>query len=493
LEPTPLQLITADDLGLISPIVILALTGMAVLVADLFVAGSNRIARPATAFAGTALALIALHGAGPPGSSPAYAFYHCLRSDRIVFIAHNVILGVTLALLMVTPLYLRGRRIASGEFYALMVFSAMAMLAMAASNELLTLFLNLELLSFTLYILTGMEKDNLRSTEAAFKYFLVGSYAGAFLLFGLVMVFGALGTTHYNEMREALALEGTQGVLKSPLFLVAGFSLMLVGFGFKLTLAPFHMYAPDVYAGGPTPVIGAVATGSKIAALTAFYQVFRIFSEWNERPVAIYLILYGLTVLSIAVGNIGALIQPNIKRLLAYSGVAHMGYAMIPLVAALHSPRLMADAEMALAYYLVAYGLMTVLAFGVAATLGARGDGPLERYAGLARNAPLLAAAMAVALLSLTGVPPTVGFFGKLRLFSVAIDAELYLLAIFGVLASVVSAYYYLRVIVKMYMEEAPQTTAAAVSIDGLNVLALGLCTAGVFLFAVYPAWALIY
>ncbi len=485
----PLELISSGDIGLLGPILILALWGVGVLMADLILEPDKKGFLPLFALAGLALSFFTLHmGVGSPGSGVYFYFYDCLRYDKLVFLADNVILGVAVFLVLISPRYLRDRAIPRGEYYALLLFAVIGMMTLAASNELLTLFLNLEVLSITLYALAGMERDNLRSSEAAFKYFLVGSYSAAFLLFGLTMVYGAVGTTSFPAIQDALA----SGAVEHPLFLTAGFSLMLVGFGFKLTLAPFHMYAPDLYAGAPTPVAAAIATGSKVAGFAAFFNFFRMIESWTGAPSGFYYGLLGLTILSILVGNVGALVQPNIKRLLAYSGVAHAGYAMIPLVAALRQTAtggesLLPQAESAIAYYLMAYALMTVLAFGVAATLGPLGESHIDRYAGLAGRSPLLAGALALALLSLTGVPLTVGFLGKFYLFSVAVKGHLYALAAFGVLASVASAYYYLRVIVKMYMEVPRGARAEPGHLENPSMAALLAGSAGIFLFAIFP------
>ena len=491
MDSIPRDLLPLSDLATLTPVWILVSTALVVLFVDLFLPVSRKNGMlPFISVLGVIGALLALYFAGPSPNETTYAFYNCLRFDYMTFLAHTIILGVALFLLLISPLYLRDRMIPRAEYYVFMLFATMAMMVFASSNELLTLFLNLELLSFTLYVLTGMEKQNLRSTEAAFKYFLTGSYAAAFILFGLTMVYGAVGTTFFGEIASILTAGPEAGLSGQTIFLMSGFALMMVGFGFKLTLAPFHMYAPDVYAGAPTPVAAAIATGSKVAAIVVFFQIFRFFAGWSERPESFFYILYGVTILSIVVGNIGAVIQPNIKRLLAYSGVAHSGYFMIPLVATLARPEqdLMPSAERAVSYYLVAYALMTVLAFGVAATLGPRGDNRIERYAGLARRSPVLAAVLALSMLSLTGVPPTVGFIGKVYLFSVAVEAKLYFLAFFGVLASVASAYYYLRVIVKMYMEEAPEEEPIEPAPrESANAVVLLVYSAGVLLFAIFP------
>lgn len=491
MDATPLQLLPAGDLVALLPILIVGLTAVAVLLADLFMPPAQSSLLPTLSVAGLIASFLTLQTMGPPDAEGLVLFNQCLKIGRLAFMSHGVILGISLFLLLVTPHYLKDRRIPLGEYYSITLFATMAMMLLAISNELLTLFLNIEILSFALYILTGMERQNLRATEAAFKYFLTGSYAAAFLLFGLTLIYGAVGSTFFGEIAVALESIDASQPLGPPVFLAAGLTLMMVGIGFKLTLAPFHMYAPDVYAGAPTPVAGLIATGSKVAGFVAFFQLFRIFAGWEGLPENIHVVFYILAVTSIVVGNVGAVMQQNLKRLLAYSGVAHAGYVMVPMVAILVDGRLISDAEEALAYYVGAYGLMTALAFGVAATLGPHGEGPLDRLAGLAKRSPLLAAALALSMISLTGIPLTVGFVGKVYLFSVAVDAGLFDLAVFAVLASVASAYYYLRVIIKMYVDE-PAPAAEPLPLEVQNVAALVAASVGVFIFAAFPALVLL-
>ncbi len=484
----PLALPLPEDFRPLGPAGLVLATALALLVIELIRPGRAGPASRGVAAFGLTLAWgTLLYGVGAPGETPRLILYGCLRWDGVVFLGQNVILGLALFFILISPSYLEGRALPPAEYYALMTLAAAAMMLLAASHELLTLFLNLEFVAICFYVLAGLERDNLRSTEAAFKYFLTGAYASAFLLFGISMVYGALGTTRLSEIHAHLEAGALPGLLRHGFFLGAGLSLMLVGFGFKLTLAPFHMYAPDVYAGAPTTVVGFLATGSKVATLAALLNLFRPLVAWADLPDGFVVAIGLLTVASIVVGNVGAVVQTHVKRLLAYSGVAHGGYVLIPLWAAAREPAHWVAAERAVTYYVLAYGLMTALAFGVAATLGPQGESHLDRYAGLARRSPALAAALALALLSLTGVPPTVGFVGKFYLFSVAVDAELYALACFGVLASVASAYYYLKVIVKMYMEEAPAVRAEPVALEGGNAVALILCSAGVLAFALFP------
>jgi NADH-quinone oxidoreductase subunit N len=307
------------------------------------------------------------------------------------------------------------------------------------------------------------------------------------MLFGLALIYGATGATQFDVIAESLAAGELRGPLPSSIALSAGLALAMVGFGFKLTLAPFQMYAPDVYAGAPTPVAGLIATGSKVATMAILFQLLSVIAGWADRPDALYWGLYAMTVASIVVGGVGAIVQANFKRLMAYSGVSHGGYMMLALVPALRDPSLLDDSRRAIAYYLIAYVLMTATAFGVAASLGSEGDGKLDRFSGLGRRSPLLAGALAISLLSLTGVPPTVGFFGKVYLFSIPIAAGDYLLAVLGVLASVASAYYYLRAIVRMYMEEPHRDRREPPRVEIFNAFAVAVGSAGVLLVALWP------
>lgn len=483
------------SLKLTAPMLVLMGAALAVLVADVLLPRSQRWALALVSMIGVGAAFFALHLLGGKSFQiESYAFSGALRCNYLIFLAHNIILGGALFLILISPRYLHGRAIPQGEYYALLLFATLAMMALAASSELLTLFLNIELLSITLYILAGIEKKNLRSSEAAFKYFLLGSFAAAFLLFGIAFVFGATGQTRYSEIAAVIAA----GKVIQPVFLAIGFGLMIVGFAFKLTLAPFHMYAPDVYEGAPTPIAAAIATGSKVAGFVAFFSLVRLMAGWTIQShgqalqehltQGLWVALYAVAVASMVIGNLGAVVQPNIKRMLAYSSIAHSAYIMIPMVVLLRRPDLLASAQNAVAYYLLAYTAMTLLAFGVVGTLGPLGESKIAYYAGLSRRAPVLTVLLTLALLSLTGIPPTVGFFGKFQLFAVAIEGGHIRLAVIGVLASVASAFYYLRVTVSMYMEE-PSAEAAGTRVapDSVNYLALLLGGLSIFALVFFP------
>lgn len=468
------------SLWLGSPLLALLLAAVAVLVVDALAAPARaRRALPWIAPLGCIASMLALVTVGWPKDQLQPYFFGALCQGPLVASAQAVILISLMFVSLISPRYLEGRAIPQGEYYALLLLSGMGMLALAASFGLLPLFLNLELLSIPLYILTGLEKRNAAGTEAAFKYFLLGSLASAFLLLGIAFVFGGSGYTDYARISAAAAQRPLQ-----PVLLAIGFGLSLVGFGFKLTLAPFHMYAPDVYEGAPTPVAALIATGSKVAGFTALFQFALLFCGMRFHLAPLWAALWAMAALGMAIGNIGAVVQPNFKRMLAYSSIAHSSYALIPVVVIARRPELFHPAMSALGYYLLAYTVMTLLAFGVAATLGRAGEGDIASYRGLGRRAPGLAAAMALALISLVGIPPTIGFFGKLRLFSLAVQGGHTVLAIIGVLSSVASAYYYLRVIVLMYMTEAEGEPSRAPVASRAGAVALGLGAVAIFALA---------
>ncbi len=478
-----------QSLGLTAPLLVLLAAAIVVLAADVLMPRRRRGVLPWIAALGAAAAFLALVGRGLPGAAR-YAFSGALVLDRLAFWADCVILGMTLYLIAISPRWLRGRPVPQGEYYALLLFAGMAMMALGHSAELLALFLNFELLSITFYILLGIEKRNPLSTEAGFKYFIVGSTAAAFLLFGIAFVFGATG----GQLRyvEILKLLGAHRLSVLPLLFALGLGLIFVGFSFKITLAPFHMYAPDVYEGAPTPVVAALATGTKVAGFAALYRLVALAAGFKALPVGVWAAVYAVALISMIVGNVGAVVQPNVKRLLAYSSIAHSGYMMIPLAVMLSRPALEAHPNLpaaagdALAYYMLAYTVMTLLAFGAIASLAPEGEGPLAAWAGLGRRSPARAACMALAMVSLIGLPPTVGFFGKVYLFGVAIEGGHMLLAVVGILASVVSVAYYLRVVITMYMAEPAEDAAAPAPLRGGQALAVALAAADVFVFAIF-------
>jgi NADH-quinone oxidoreductase subunit N len=340
------------------------------------------------------------------------------------------------------------------EYYVLLLFSISGMMLMAVASDLFVVFLALELLSFPLYILSAFALPRPESEEAGIKYFLLGAFSSSFVVYGIALVFGATGATSF----EAVVAAGL-GVQPFPTLLLIGAGLILVGLGFKVGAVPFHMWTPDVYHGAPSPIVGFMSVGAKAGGFAAILRVF--ISAFPELAFDLTPVLWGLAALTMVVGNVLAIAQLNIKRLLAYSSIAHAGYILMALVPYGQEGLGQAGAASAL-FYLVAYALTSFAAWGVVIALertefgvtDSRSGLMLSDYAGLSRKHRGLAAAMAVAMLSFTGVPPTLGFVGKFYLFSAAIEGGFFGLALIGVLTSVISAYYYLRVIIIMYMQD---------------------------------------
>jgi NADH-quinone oxidoreductase subunit N len=367
--------------------------------------------------------------------------------DRFASFLQVLFLGSGLFGVALAYGYLKRMGIERGEYYALLLFSLTGMLLMAQAADLIVIFLALELLSIPLYVLAAFARPRLDSEEAGLKYFLLGAFATGFVVYGITLVFGATGSTSLTGIAGQIAGFGV-----SPLLLV-GAALILVGFGFKVAAVPFHMWTPDVYQGAPTPVTAFMAVGAKAAGFAALLRIFVL--TFAGLQLDLVPVVWGLAALTMFAGNIIAIAQTNIKRMLAYSSIAHAGYILMAFVA-FGDPAVQADAVASALFYLVAYALTSFGAWAVVITLEKQNALGLEinDYAGLGRRKPLLAAAMTVFMLSLTGMPPTLGLVGKFFLFRTVIEAGQIWLAVIGVLTSLISAYYYLRVVVMMWMRE---------------------------------------
>lgn len=461
------------------PIWLLVAAGLAVLVYDALKRdGGCPCAYVNLSLIGVVAAIAAAVGIGcPAGGEAKLAFSGTMGVDYHGLLAQLVILGGTGALLLLSPGYLKVRFYDHAEYYALMLFAAAGMAALAISRELATIFVNLELVSISVYILAGMEKRNTASTEAGYKYFILGSMAGAFILMGVAFLYGATGS---------LKLDAIAASAPNVALLMVAMAMLLVGFGFKLTLAPFHMYAPDVYDGAPTPIAAVIATTAKAATFMAFFRIVSAVAATHAVPPGVWAAFYAIAIASMVIGNAGAIVQTRIKRLLAYSSVGHSGYLAIPFVVVLKNPEYANAAFDAVVYYLLAYTTMTILAMGTISALGPNAEGSLANWRGLGRRMPLIGGLMVVAVISLIGVPPTVGFLGKMQLFSLAAESGHYWLAVLGILTSVASAYYYLKLNVTMYFQEpAEGVEIDAPGLAGKTVLIAS--TAAIFLFAIFP------
>jgi NADH-quinone oxidoreductase subunit N len=357
----------------------------------------------------------------------------------------DILFLVTAAATMLIAIpYLRRTLEERGEYYALVIFATTGMMFMAKAHDLTIVFLGLELLSIPLYILVGFYRNRVHSNEAGLKYLLLGAFSTGFFLFGIALVYGSTGATHYDAIRDSIV----SGQHLSPLLTLTGFGLLVVGFAFKVALVPFHMYAPDVYEGAPTPITAFLSTGPKVAGFAAFLKIIVVsFAITTQHWWGVIWILAALTM---TVGNVTAIAQNNLKRMLAYSSVAHAGYLAIAVLVGTH------DSAFSLMYYLAVYAITTLSAFGVVAIIEGEDESGLDidSYRGLARRNPYLAALFALAMVSLAGFPPTAGFVGKYFVFSAAIDEGYIWLVVIAVVNSLISVYYYLRPVVAMYMYE---------------------------------------
>jgi NADH-quinone oxidoreductase subunit N len=466
---------TGLDLRPVAPALIVAVTGLVVLLAQAFTPRGKSAPSAPLSLAGLVAAAAAV-GILAMGRGRAVVLAGTVAADDFALFFHALILGIAFLAVLFSPSYLRATGIDRGEYYALLLFSVVGMLGLVSCLELVSVFVALEIMSVAVYAMAGLHRDRAESREASMKYFITGAFSSAFFLYGVALLYGISGSTWLVRIAPALHPSSESAALG-----VLGVALLLVGFGFKVASVPFHMWVPDVYEGAPTTVTALMSAGVKAAAFGAFLRVFLVplsslSGQW--RPAVAVLAL-----VSMVMGNLGALAQSNLKRMLAYSSIAHAGYLLTAVVAA---PRVAAEAVL---FYLVAYAAVNLGGFGALAALANReGREPmsLDDLAGLAERRPVLAAALTVFLISLTGVPVSAGFVGKFYLFNAAVSAGYAGLAVVGVLMSVVSAYYYLRVVVVMYMREpiAPDTWAP---VTGASSLALALSAAVVLGLGVHP------
>ena len=428
------------DLIALAPVLVLSVFAMLVLVLDLW-GGRNKSLLVFTSLVGLLMTAISAFAKHP---IPAYSFNNSYIVDHMsLFFICIFTISSALAILLSVE-YNEREGIRAGEYYALILFCTVGMILLASSTDMIMIFLGIEIISICLYVLAGIRRNDHRSNEAALKYFLLGAFATGFLLYGMTLVYGSTGSTNLFKISEFVQNPSAQS---SPLLLM-GLVLLVIGFGFKVASAPFHMWAPDVYQGAPTPVTAFMAVGPKAAAFAAFFRVFadafpEMSSSWET-------LLSIIAVLSMVVGNLGAIMQTNIKRMLAFSSVSHAGYILMAVI----SKSSLGISSML--FYMLTYAFMTFGVFGIIIILGRKGEENLEiqNYSGLAYKHPVIALSMTIFLLSLGGLPPFAGFVAKFYLFSAAIQEGLLTLVIIAVLNSAISFYYYLKIVVFMYMKE---------------------------------------
>ena len=420
------------------------------------------------------------------------AFSGLIANDPFSIFFHHIIWIVAILVILGADSYLDRERLADAEFYALVLFASAGMGVLASAQELLTAFIGLEMSSISSYVLAGYRRDTLKSGESAMKYFLLGSFATAFFLYGIALVYGATGTTNLLQMNAA----GDVSTLMK-----LGLALILIGLGFKVAAAPFQIWTPDVYEGAPTPVTALFSAGPKAAA---FALLLRIFADVHAATQFWFWAFWIIAALTMSVGNLGALLQSNIKRLLAYSSIAHAGYILVAFAAVTNLAATNPDsgpgaspAYAAVLFYLLSYAIVNIGAFTVISQYGGAGEKLLsvDDYAGLGQRQPFVAAMLSLFLLSLLGLPITAGFLGKFYIFKAAIDSHLIWLAVIMTINSVIGAYYYIRLIVIMYMREpAPDAASTApVRFPAMVNVVLVLTAAGTVILGLLPSRVLTY
>jgi NADH-quinone oxidoreductase subunit N len=428
------------------------------------------------ALIGTFASYVAAENAGP-------GFFGLVQIDAFSEFFHLLVGGVAFLVILAAGPYLHRERLEFAEFYALLLFATAGMGVLASAQELLTAFIGLEMSSISSYILAGYRRDTLKSSESAMKYFLLGSFATAFFLYGIALVYGATGTTNLSKMGS---------VNESSTLVELGLALILIGLGFKVAAAPFQIWTPDVYEGAPTPVTALFSAGPKAAA---FALLLRIFATVPAATHFWFWAFWILAALTMFLGNLGALVQTNVKRLLAYSSIAHAGYILVAFAAVTFMKNDLKDgasaAYAAVLFYLLSYALVKIGAFTIVSQLGGAGEKhlSLDDYAGLAQRQPFVAAALSLYLLSLLGLPVTAGFFGKFYIFKAAVNSHLIWLAVLMAVNSIIGSYYYLRLIVLMYMRDpSAETAAEAPARFPLTVnLVLAITCVGTVLFGLFP------
>ncbi|MBI2863575.1 MAG: NADH-quinone oxidoreductase subunit N [Chloroflexi bacterium] len=461
------------NLSLLGPEIVLGVIAVIIVLLDLVVQKKGILA--AVGVAGVLIA--ALVNGWLPMEPAKYAFDKMLVSDSFTVLFNFAFLGIAGLVILSSVDYAKKFRRSQGEYYALVLLSTAGMMLMASTRELISIYIALELTSISLYVLAAFLRDG-KSSEAGLKYMLLGALSSAVLLYGMALIFGLTGTTQLDQIASSITVAKAIG--QSALILAT--VLLVAGFGFKIAMVPFQMWAPDVYEGAPTPITAFLSVGSKAAGFAVILRVFNI-SLGHEGFVDWQTIFAILAVLTMTIGNVVALVQSNVKRLLAYSSIAQAGYVLVGVVATSNSSQFAASGVI---FFLLGYALTNLGAFiAIIAISEKTGNDEIAGYSGMARRAPGLALALAFCLISLTGIPPTVGFVGKFYLFSSAVEAGWVWLVIIGLINSAISAYYYVRVLKIMYLGAAPSEEGVKASAP--VVTALGLSLVGVLIAGIYP------
>ena len=473
-------LIPVVNMTPILPEICLSVLAMALLLINVFTPGGKKSYLAYVSFIGI-VATAVLVGSGWGNHIESFGGSVVL-DNFATFFKITFLVAAGLAVL-ISDKYMEREECNHGELYPLILFTVVGMMLMASGTDLMTIFLGLEVMSVSLYVLAGFNRANKKSNEAGLKYFLLGAFSTGFLLYGMALIYGATGTTRLNKIA---AVVGQMTLPSTNLMLVAGMLLMMTGFAFKIAAAPFHMWTPDVYEGAPTPMTAFMSAGPKAAGFAALLRLFLVALptlqvEWSQ-------LLWVLAVLTMTVGNITALRQDNIKRILAYSSIAHAGYALVGFAAG------NGTGTAGILFYMLSYAFMNIGAFAIVILVSKKGDtnGNVADFAGLGFKHPLLALAMTLFLFSLAGVPPAAGFIGKFYLFSGAIQKGYIWLAVIGVLNSAASVYYYLRIMVYMYFKESTEEFEW-VKVSAPVALAIVIAVAGTLIPGIVPSIILEY
>jgi len=463
------------DLYLIAPEIIISAFGFLVLLVGVFSRSIGR--RNYLGIIGLIGIVMAFFYTLPQIGSMKSGFGGMFTSDGYALFFKILFLIIAFLTILISIGYTQREGIEFGEYYALILFATLGMMLMAAGTHFITIFLGLETMSISIYILVGMMREDRRSVESALKYFLLGAFATGFLLYGIALIYGATGSLYLKDVASYI---GSKNLLRSPMLLMS-LVFLTIGFGFKIASVPFHMWTPDVYEGAPTSITAFMATGVKAAGFSALIRVF--FSgllafrpDWTS-------IMWAICVATMTVGNIVAISQTNIKRMLAYSSIAHAGYMLVAFVAGNDL------GTSGILFYLMAYAFMNIGAFTCVILFGKKGEENtlINDYAGLGFKYPLIAASMTIFLLSMAGIPPLGGFMAKFYVFSAAVKSRFYWLAILGVLNSAVSVYYYLRVTVLMYFRES-EREITGLEFSPASVIALILAVVGTLYMGIFPS-----
>jgi len=473
----PIQ-IPSVNIGAIAPEIILVIVGCAVLLLDVFSKRRGHDLIAYLALAGVVLAaLTAACPASTSGASEAFAGLYAV--DRYTQFFKLIFLFGTGLTILISVRYAEEHHMNQGEYYALLLFATVGMMFLAGGADMITIFMGLELLSISLYILAGYTKTRLESNEASMKYFLLGAFASGFLLYGMALIYGITGETRLVEISHAIAANPTNITV-----LTIAVGLLMVGLAFKIGAVPFHQWTPDVYQGAPIPVTAFMSAGPKAAAMAAMIRIF--VEAFNFLQVDWIMWLSVLAIMTMTIGNLAALVQSDVKRLLAFSSIAHAGYALVGITAA------NSGGASAVMYYMLVYTFMNIGAFGVLALVARKNeqDTSLAGLAGLGFRNPVLAAAMSILIFSLAGIPPMAGFMAKFYVFMSAVNAGHVGLVLVAVLNSAIGVYYYIKLVVQMYMKDpapemadlpplkTPPALTVALLISVVGTLVLGLAPA---------------